>query len=195
MSISAVVMASGLSRRMNADKLHMKIKNKEIYEYILETVNKYEFHEIIVASKDEEILKKSSRLGYTAVLNTKYDLGQSESIKSALRIAEQADGYMFFVADQPFIKLSTIERLCGEFNKNKSNIIVPYYNGTKGNPVIFPYCMKEQLLNLEKDMGGRFLINSFGDKVKRVDIVTQYESVDIDTMEDYERFKNINFTE
>jgi len=97
-------MAAGMSKRMNRDKLHMKINNKKIYEYILETIRDCNFHQIIVIARDDEILKKAVSLGYLAVKNNKYFIGQSQSIKLALRNLNLADGYMFFVADQPFIK-------------------------------------------------------------------------------------------
>lgn len=191
MNISAIVMASGLSKRMKKDKLHLEINNKKIYEYVLETIKQYNFYETIVAAKDDDIIEKARGLGFVGVKNTKYYLGQSESIKAALENCKQTDGFMFFVADQPFIKLETVEKLCNEFTRNPNSIIVPYYNGIKGNPVIFPNSMKDQLMALENDNGGKVVINNNTDKVMRVDIATNNEYMDIDTKEDYELVKKI----
>ena len=191
MNVSAIVMASGMSKRMNADKLQMKINDKKIYEYIFETINNFDFYEKIVVAKDDDILEDAKSLGFLGVKNSKYFLGQSESIKVALENSKQADGYMFFVADQPFIKLDTIEMLCNEFNKNPYNIIVTYYNEMRGNPVIFPNSLKGELLCLEKDNGGKIVINANQDKVIKVNIETKDEFMDIDTIEDYERVKNM----
>lgn len=191
MNVSAIVMASGMSKRMNADKLHMKINDKKIYEYIFETINSFDFYEKIVVAKDDDILEDAKKLGFLGIKNTKYFLGQSESIKAALENSKQADGYMFFVADQPFIKSATIEKLCDEFYKNPYNIIVTYYNEMRGNPVIFPNCFKDQLLSLEKDNGGKIVINANRDKIIKVNIETNDEYMDIDTIEDYERVKNM----
>lgn len=191
MNISAVVMASGMSKRMKSDKLQMIINDKKIYEYILDTINKYNFYEKIVAAKDDDILDTVKSIGFKAVKNTKYFLGQSESIKAAIENSKCTDGFMFFVADQPFVKLETIEKLCNEFYKNPNSIIVPYYNEMRGNPVIFPYKFKEQLMALEKDNGGKIIINENLDKVIRVDIETKNEFMDIDTIEDYQKVKNM----
>lgn len=141
--ITAIVMASGMSRRMMSDKLHLKINDKYIYEYILETIRGYDFFETLVVAKDMDILERAKELGYLGVRNVKYYLGQSESIKASLEAAKNADGFMFFVADQPFIKISTIESLCNEFKRDTSKIVQPYYNGAKGNPVIFPSHLKD----------------------------------------------------
>lgn len=184
-------MAAGMSKRMNRDKLHMKINNKKIYEYILETIRDCNFHQIIVVARDDEILKKAVSLGYLAVKNNKYFIGQSQSIKLALRNLNLADGYMFFVADQPFIKKETIEKLCSEFINNPRKIVVPYYNGVKGSPVIFPQSFKDQLMNLEDDQGGTAVINNNKNRVLPVYIETEYENLDIDTLEDYEKASRI----
>lgn len=190
-NITAIVMASGMSRRMMLDKLHLKINDKYIYEYILETIKRYDFFETLVVAKDRDILERAAKLGFLGVKNTKYYLGQSESIKAALRIAKVTDGFMFFVADQPFIELNTIERLCNEFKRDTSKIVQPFYNGTKGNPVIFPYYLKDQLLKLKDDQGGKIVVNNNQDIIKKVDIHTRFENFDIDTMDDYEKAKKL----
>lgn len=183
--ITAIVMASGMSKRMNTDKLHMKIKGKNIYEYILDTIKKHNFYQTIVVAKDDDIVTRAENLDFIGVKNKKYFIGQSESIKAGLKASTYCDGFMFFVADQPFIKLQTIQKLCHHFSNNKHNIILPYYNGTRGNPVIFPYHLKDQLMCLEKDDGGKIIINNNMGKVIRVDILTKDEFMDIDTMDDY----------
>lgn len=185
--ITAIVLASGMGQRMKADKLQLKLKDKYMYEYILETIKGYDFYETLIVSKNSAILKRAKELGYVGVENPRYYLGKSKSIIAALRKAKDTDGYMFFVADQPFLKLSTIERLCNEFKKDPTKIILPYYNGVDGNPVIFPSCLKEELLKLEYDQGGRVVVYRNLDITLGVDIKTDYENMDIDTPEDYEK--------
>ncbi len=191
MRISAIVLASGLSRRMGTDKLHMKIKGRNLYEYILTTLCRVPFYERIVVAKDEDILSRAESLGFLAVRNTKFYLGKSESIKAGLRSAKETDGFMFFVADQPFLHVETIRKLCRAFCENPSRIIQPAYNGIPGNPVIFPAVFLPQLMDLNGDRGGKAVLEKNKGKVIRVDIPSDLESVDIDTMEDYERARHI----
>lgn len=185
--ITAIVLASGMGNRMKLDKLHLKLKDKYMYEYILETIKTYDFYETLVVAKDSDILKKAEDLGYIGIRNHRYYLGKSKSIRAGLRNSKETDGFMFFVADQPFLKPTTIERLCNEFKRDPSKIILPYYNGMEGNPVIFPYHLKEELLKLEYDQGGRVVIYRNLDITLGVDIQTEYENLDIDTIDDYER--------
>lgn len=192
MNISAVVMASGLSKRMNQNKLHMKINDKKIYEYILDTVKFVScFKEVVVVAKDIEILHRATNLGFKAVKNDYSHLGQSASIKLGIENIEKGDGYMFFVADQPFMTENTIKKLCVIFSDNPNKIIVPSFNGINKNPVIFPKSLKKELLNIQGDIGGRAVIKNNQEYVLRVPINYENEFIDIDTFEDYENLSKM----
>ncbi len=187
MKISAIVMASGLSRRMNTNKLQMEINNKKIYEYILETIKNHEFHEVIVVTNDQNIKAKAEGLGYKTLKNPNAYLGQSVSIKIALENSKESCGYMFFVADQPFVSSDTINIICNTFKNNLDRIIIPSYNGINGNPVLFPCSLKKELMSIVGDSGGKVVINNNFDKVINVKIHNADEHMDIDTLEDYEK--------
>lgn len=189
MNVSAIIMAAGLSKRMNKEKLKMKINDKYIFEYILDTIKNCSdcFYEVMVVAKDETILKKAEEFGYKSVKNEISYLGQSTSIKLGIQNSNASDGYMFFVADQPFIKEETIRVLIRTFKRNPSNIIIASYNGINGNPAIFPEIFKKHLLNLKGDTGGKLIIKNNEDKLIKVHIQSDNEFIDIDTFEDYER--------
>lgn len=189
MNVSAIVMAAGLSKRMNQNKLKMTINNVYIYEYILNTIKNLKdcFEEVIVVAKDDDILEKAVEMGFKSVKNEFSREGQSMSIKIGIQNLHEVDGYMFFVADQPFIKVDTIKKLINIFNNYNQNIIMASYNGINGSPVIFPKKFKSELLELEKDMGGKIIIKSNEDKLIKVHIQSHDEFIDIDTMDDYER--------
>ena len=188
MSVSAIIMAAGFSIRMNQDKLKMKIKEKSMYQYIFERIYMCSkcFKEVIVVAKDDDILKKSLEMGFKAVLNDKSHLGQSQSIKLGILNCSDS-GYMFFTADQPFISEETIKELVSAFEKNPNNIIVPCYNGICKSPAIFPKIYKKQLLMLSGDTGGKVIIKDNQHKLIKVNIQSEDELIDIDTMEDYRR--------
>lgn len=189
MNVSAIIMAAGLSKRMNQEKLKMKIDNKYIFEYIFETVENCKscFDEVIVVAKDETILNKAFHLGFKTVRSEISYLGQSASIKLGIQNSSVADAYMFFVADQPFIKEDTIKKLIGALEENPNKIIVPFYNGVNGNPTIFPKTFNNDLLKLEGDTGGKLIIKDNEADLIKVHIQTNNEFIDIDTVEDYER--------
>jgi molybdenum cofactor cytidylyltransferase len=186
MNVSAIVMASGMSKRMNKDKLLMKINDIQIFEYILDTIIKCDFYDKTVVAKDDEILKKSGSLGFNAVKNKEYEKGQSRSIVLGIENSKKSHGYMFFVADQPFVSVETVNIMLDSFEKNPVSIIVPRCKYKTRNPVIFPHMLRDELLMLSGDNGGKAVIIKNEDKLVFVDIDREEEFMDIDTMEDYE---------
>lgn len=191
MSISCIVMASGMSKRMNENKLLLTIDNKMIFEYVLDTISKIKFDEVIVVTRFKEIIDYSKKYNYKIVNNNNFEEGQSSSIRLGVNSAKKNNAYMFFVADQPFVKEKTINYILEEYNKNNDGIIVPYYNGVKGNPVVFGNRFRQELLNLSGDKGGSIVIKENMDKVKNVFIKTEdnFENFDIDNKNDYEVLK------
>lgn len=187
--ISAIVMASGFSRRMGENKLLMDFNGKTIIENTFEAVDKYDFNEVIVVSQYEEVLKIAKKYQFNFVLNDNAQIGQSESIKLGIRNSGKCDGYMFFVGDQPLINNDDVKELINEFGENKEYIVIPRYDNKTGNPVIFPTCLKNNLLSLKNDEKGKKVINEY-DKIKYVN-VSKYTLLDVDTKLDYENLKKL----
>ena len=110
--ITAIVMASGFSKRMGLNKLLMKYNDKFLIEHTLEKISQCDFAEKIIVTQYEEIEKLTDN--FKVVINENAHKGQSESIKLGVKSSEKCDGYMFFVADQPLISQNDIEKLAEE---------------------------------------------------------------------------------
>lgn len=95
MSISCIVMASGMSKRMNGNKLLLKINKKMIFEYILDTIYKIDFDEVIVVTRFKEIIDYCEKYNYKVVINNNYEEGQSSSIRLGIKSAKENNDYMF----------------------------------------------------------------------------------------------------
>ncbi len=77
--ISAIVMASGFSKRMGQNKLLMKYNNKFLIEYTLDIISNCNFKEKILVTQYEEIKKLGEKLNFKVVINKYPNKGQSES--------------------------------------------------------------------------------------------------------------------
>lgn len=181
--ITAIVMASGFSKRMGLNKLLMKYNDKFLIEHTLEKISQCDFAEKIIVTQYEEIEKLTDN--FKVVINENAHKGQSESIKLGVKSSEKCDGYMFFVADQPLINQKDIEKLIRVFRKNKDFIIIPKYKEKRGNPVIYPSLYKEEILRLEGDKGGKSIIKS-SNKIKYVE-VEEDTLFDIDNKDDFNK--------
>lgn len=187
--INAIIMASGLSKRMGENKLLLDFKGIPMIEYAFIEISKCCFNEVIVVSQYEDVLNLSKKYKFKNVYNKKAYIGQSESIKLGILNSSKCDGYMFFVGDQPFIESFYINKIIDKFNEDKSHIIIPKYGGNKGNPVIFPYNKKDELLKLKDDEKGKKVVNK-SSKINYID-VSENMLIDIDNKVDYEKFRGV----
>ena len=188
MRFCAIIQASGFSKRMGRDKLKLLINGKQMYKHVLDEVVKVDFDQYILVSKDPDILDYGSKLGIDTIYNEFAEEGQSSSIILAMQYMADVDAMMFLVSDQPFLTASTIDKLKSEFTKTNKGILVPIYNGIRSGPCIFSSKYKSELQNLKGEERGGLVIKNHEDDVEFVDIDSEIEGVDIDTVEDYEKY-------
>lgn len=188
--VSAIILASGYSRRMGKNKLLLKYRGKSLIEHTIDTILKSDFSEVILAAREEKIIEIGKSKDLKVIKNEHADRGISESIKLGVMHAKEANGYMFFMSDQPFLDVSTIKELIDEFKKNRDCIIIPQYKGRRGSPVIFPHSFREEFLKLQGDIGGKVIINNNLDRVRFVEVHDNTKLFDVDTNENYEYILN-----
>lgn len=189
MSISCIVMASGMSRRMGENKLTLKIQDKMVFEYVLDEINHIDFDEVIVVTRFKEVEEYSKKLGFKVIINKDFEKGQSSSIKLGVKNANKENSYMFFVADQPKLKSTTIKQIIEKYHEDTKNIIIPYFNGEKGNPIIFSNYYRDELLQLEGDTGGSPIIKKHRENIIEIRMNSS-ENIDIDNEDDYKKIRS-----
>ncbi len=190
-----VILAAGLSKRAQLPKLLQLVQGKPLYHFVLQTNSTISWREVVVVTNEEEIKKKAEYFGYTVLKNESAIEGKSTSIKRAcayLQEKYQQDvplGVAFFVADQPFITRQTIWRLHNAFVQEKGQFIVQPNYGTekepkRGNPVIFPFTLVDELMQLSLDQGGASLIK---DKPHQLILINDQEQAkDFDYRADFQ---------
>ena len=186
-------MASGLAKRFGDNKLLINFNGKPLVEHIMETLEKIEDlnYEKILVYRNEEVKNLGKKYGFKLIENEKYYIGQSESLKCGINATSiETEGYMFFVADQPFVSCETVLKVAKEGLK-KDGIVMPVKGNRRGNPVFFSARFKDDLLALTRDEGGKKVINNNLDSITYVEIDNKYEFFDIDTKEDLEKSKDL----
>jgi len=189
--ITGIILASGFSRRMQAEKLLLAVDETPMVERVIQAAGASLLDEVVLVYQNENIKKAGEKYDIKTVYNECAATGQSASIKIGIEASSSdADGFMFLVGDQPFINAATINLLIAAFKQAPHDIIIPVYNGRQGSPAIFPATLKDDLLTLEGDRGGRVLIENIPERVTLVSIEEEISGADIDTKEDYERIIN-----
>ncbi len=188
--VTGLIMASGFSRRMKTDKLLLELGGKTVLERVIDSCLDSNLDDIILIYRKEEVRDIAIKNGIKAIHNENADRGQSESIKIGVKnVGDNSNGIMFIVGDQPHLDSKTIDILIDEFEKDQEKIIIPIYDGNKGNPTIFPASLKNQFSELEGDVGGKEIISKNLDRVNYIDIDNHKAGIDMDTVEEYEKLK------
>jgi molybdenum cofactor cytidylyltransferase len=184
--VTGIILASGFSRRMEDEKLLLDVGGVPMVERVIRAAQSPLIGEGILIYRSGAVKEIGERYNLKTVYNPHAEEGQSAAVKLGISSADPAaDGFMFFVGDQPCLTQSTVNELMGIFARKNRSVVVPLYNGRRGNPVIFPSILREALLGLEGDCGGRTVIERMENNIVSVPIDEGDEGNDIDTKADY----------
>lgn len=188
--ITGIIMACGFSKRMNRNKLMLNIDGEPIIEKVIKAAKNSNIDKILLIYREKEIKELGIKYGVETVFNSKAQCGQSESMKlGIIHSPIETNGFMFFVGDQPFIDSNTINTLIESYKEEDCLIVVPRYNGKNGNPTIFSVKLKEKLLMINGDEGGKSVIKNNIKNVKYVNINNSMIGNDIDTWDEYIKWR------
>jgi molybdenum cofactor cytidylyltransferase len=128
-------------------------------------------------------------LEVTFVANPDYAVGLSSSLKAGIAaVSAGSAGALILLGDMPRLTGAHLDRLIAAFAAEESAaIVVPIFNGQRGNPVLWPRAYFAQMLQLEGDAGAKRLLTAHADRVREVDLGTDAIFADVDTPEALER--------
>ncbi len=181
-------MASGFSKRMNKDKLTLSIGEELVIEKVIKAAKESKLDEIILVYQKEQIRDIGIKYNIKTIFNPCPEKGQSESMKLGIKASDlKSRAFMFIVGDQPLLNYKTINLLIDTFNNNDNEIVVPVYREEKGSPTLFSSKLKDKLLEVEGDKGGRKIIQEMPNSVKLLSIEDFRVGLDIDTWDEYQQ--------
>ena len=190
--ISAIILAAGESRRMGVqNKLLLQIDSEVLIRKFVKSVSNSLVDAVLVgvgfeAEKIKAVLHDQS---VKFVENPSYEEGMTTSIQSGVKASSnESTGLMICLADMPFAETSDLNLLIQAFNDYRSTesslIIVPVFQGKRGNPVLFSEVFRDKILT-HKGEGCREIVRQFPHYVKEVSMENDNLLRDIDTPEDY----------
>jgi molybdenum cofactor cytidylyltransferase len=138
--ISAVILAAGASQRMGKPKALLTVGEKTFLQYIVDVLHSARILDIaVVLGADAEGIKQSlDWFDGKIVLNADWQKGQLTSVISGIDALDTNDlhGAMLCPVDRPLISQSLLVDLLQAFWKSKKNIVVPSYNGKRGDRTV-----------------------------------------------------------
>ena len=191
-AISAVILAAGMSRRMGTPKQLLRLGEATLLEQALRNVRQSHVREIVlVLGHEAEAIRNQLTLdGMKVVLNPDYAEGMGTSIRAGLAaLAPDAQGAFMVLADQPFVRPATFDRLIQEHGRLKPQIVVPMYRGFRGNPVLLDRSVFPELDGLRGDVGCRAIFGNHTDKILKVEVNDPGILLDADSEEDLRKLR------
>lgn len=188
--ISAVLLAAGLSERMaGANKLLLKVEGAPMVCRTAEAILGCGVSELVVVlGHDRERIAEAVRgLPCTCVFNARYADGQMTSVRAGLAaISRDSDAVMVCLADQPLLSPEDYRSLIlASASIARGRIAVPTVKGQRGNPIILPAALKDEVLERGVAFGCRNLIRDNPALVAPVEMHNPNFIRDIDTREAY----------
>ena len=185
MKIGCVIMASGMARRFGSNKLLHDFHGEPIMVRILRSVKQAGIHYPIVVTRHPEVVEICKTENIPAIL---HDLPKrSDTVRLGMEYLMEAcpdlGGIMFAASDQPCLRWESIAALCDALQKQPDCIHRLSFEGTVGNPVLFPRSAFEELCNLPEGKGGGAVVKAHPDLVKTVEVSDERELIDVDTPE------------
>lgn len=177
MGIRGIILAGGLSSRMGKNKLKVELNGKAIIERVFENVKASKLRDIIVVCGKYEV-----ETDLPKVLNSRYAEGMSTSIIAGME-NYKGNGVMIILGDMPFIEATLINELMDRFELSEKNIVIPRYDGKKGNPVIIGSKYFKDLLANQGDKGAREIIKTNSGDIEWVEVLNDSILIDIDDAE------------
>jgi len=124
------------------------------------------------------------------VQNPNYQEGLSTSVRTGIKtVSQHADGIMICLADQPLLQPADVDQIVAAFaaaKKVNKSIVVPFFEGERGNPVILDASLRDAILGIVGDVGCKGVIKRYPDKVYMLEMENDHVVRDVDDVPAYE---------
>jgi len=150
---------------------------------------------VVVLGQDADSLAvEIANLPVHAIGHSGWSRGIGSSIKLGLEVltalAPATDGVIVSVCDQPHLSSAVLTRLGRAYRGSDATIVASAYSGIAGVPALFDRSVFSELEALRDGDGARELIERDPERV--VTVPFPLGAVDLDTPEEYERYKGLN---
>ncbi len=194
--VGAVVLAAGSSSRMGEAKQLLPLAGSTVLERTLENLLVANVDEIVLVlgSSAEIILQRMAEFpkkNLKIFVNTEYGQGMATSLRVGLAgLDENIDAALIVLADQPFIRAETFDRIIDQYRRSDTQIVIPMFKGLRGNPILLDRSIFHEVMALRGDIGCRAIFGNHLDRIVKAEVNDIGILLDIDNKDDYERLRD-----
>jgi molybdenum cofactor cytidylyltransferase len=141
---------------------------------------------VVLGAHAEAVKQALGGLVVESVINEGWTEGLSTSLRAGIgALRPEIQAAIIVLADQPTLKPDLLQALVARYRDTGALIVAPYYQGQRGNPVLFDRALFHELLAVEGDRGGRSLLARYRERQQRVETDDPAVLMDVDTPQDY----------
>jgi molybdenum cofactor cytidylyltransferase len=172
--VAALVLAAGRSTRMGeANKLLMDLHGSPMIARTVAAIAASAAAPVIVVTGHDADAIAAALKGHavTLVHNPRFAEGMAMSLKVGLgALPADADAVLVCLGDMPAVTAAATAKLIAAFNPTEGRaIVVPTYQGKRGNPVLFARAYVEEMRAADGDVGARALLSQHAEAVYEVE--------------------------
>lgn len=194
--ISAIILAAGVSSRMEKNKLLLPWANGyTIVQTVVRTFQQVDVNPLFVVTGHSADAVRGLFHGdeedVRFVHNPNYIQGEMlSSLKAGIRALdidenEEVTAMFVMLGDLPKVRAETLEAIMEQ--ASDEHICVPRFEGRSGHPILFPRRFWRELLSLPFDAMPKAVIEANPENIRWIDVPDSGILTDIDTDEDYQR--------
>lgn len=200
MQTFAIIPAAGRSQRMGRPKLLLPWGAKSLIEHVIGTWRDSRVQRVVLVAHphDAELAHVAASAGAEVVQPAVPPPDMKDSVLAALDHLSASrpaptDAWLLAPGDVPGLTVATIDRMIDAYAAGlqaglKGNCVwVPWCKGRRGHPALFPWSLAPEVAGLGEDEGLNAL--AIRHELQRVDALEDAISADLDTPEDYERWR------
>ena len=159
--VTGLVLAAGAARRFGAQKLVAPLEGKAVLRWSVEHMLDAPVREtiVVIAVGTSEVRAVLDGLRVRVIENPRAREGLASSLAEGIRaLPARSRAVLVALGDQPAIPSAVHTALIERWRARRAAIVVPEYDGERGNPVLFDRSVVPELLTVSGDIGAREVI-------------------------------------
>jgi molybdenum cofactor cytidylyltransferase len=189
-TIHGVILAAGRSTRMGRPKPLLELGPETFLQRAAGTLRRGGCGRIlaVVPAGAEWVEQAAAGLELEIVPNPAPESEQIESLRLALDRLPASAAAVVLPVDLPFVSSDTVSLLVGAYRDGGAPLVLPFYNGVAGHPVLLAGSLFGAVVAGTLDEGLRSLVMLHAREMREVKVQDPGILIDIDTPDDYWRY-------
>jgi CTP:molybdopterin cytidylyltransferase MocA len=153
MLVTAIILAAGKGSRIGCPKWQLKHGNETFLSSIINKLICANIQSIVCVINANSIPPTNGHITFTINPHPEHEM--ISSIYYGIQTYKNSDGYLIMPVDYPYIKATTINKLCAAFAQHHTKVIKPTLQNKSGHPIIIPHKLAQLIPNSDIQGGLR----------------------------------------